>query len=105
MLFLGHADHDDRKPLSRWIESQANTSKVEAQHLLAAAQGELKRQDRLRLRVYYAPAVIFIYLMFVRALLLDGWPGWYYAFQRVLAETLLSLNLLARQHDLGGTDE
>jgi len=32
--------------------------------------------------------------LLVRGVILDGWPGWYYAFQRALAETLLSLRLI-----------
>jgi glycosyltransferase involved in cell wall biosynthesis len=96
----GRIDHDDRKPLSRWIRSQDAYSKVEAAHLLATAPKSLSKQDRLRLRVYFAPAVVFIYLLLAKGLVLDGWPGWYYVFQRTIAEMLLSLRLLTERHRL-----
>jgi len=28
---------------------------------------------------------------------LDGWPGWYYALQRLCAETLIALEILDRR--------
>lgn len=85
----GFIDHDDRKPLSRWLRSQDRYMLIEAPHLLAAAASELSWQDRLRRRAFLAPAVMFLYLMFARGLILDGWPGWYYVFQRTLAELFL----------------
>lgn len=90
-------DHDDRKPLSRWIRSQDRYSKMEAPHLLSTADAELSTQDRLRKRIYFAPAVMFVYLLVGRGLIFDGWPGWYYVFQRTIAEMLLSLRLLTER--------
>ena len=80
--------HDDRKPLSRWLQSQDRYMLIEAPHLLTA---HLSRQDHLRRRGMLAPVVMFLYLLFGRGLILDGWPGWYYVFQRTLAEMLLAL--------------
>jgi len=28
---------------------------------------------------------------------LDGWPGWYYALQRLCAETLIALEIIERR--------
>jgi glycosyltransferase involved in cell wall biosynthesis len=92
--------HDDRKPLSRWLLSQDRYMLIEAPHLLAADPSGLSRQDRLRRRAFLAPAVMFLYLMFARGLILDGWPGWYYVFQRTLAETLLALRLITERERL-----
>ena len=92
--------HDDRKPLSRWLVSQDRYMIIEARHLLGAAPETLSLPDRLRRRVYYAPAVMFVYLLFARLLVLDGWPGWFYVLQRTLAETLLSLRLLVDREGL-----
>ncbi|MBA3351792.1 MAG: glycosyltransferase family 2 protein, partial [Blastocatellia bacterium] len=39
-------------------------------------------------------------LLFVRGLILAGWPGWYYVMQRTLAEMLLSLRLLTEREGL-----
>jgi glycosyltransferase involved in cell wall biosynthesis len=93
-------DHDDRKPLSRWIQSQDRYAILEARHLRPMPLDQLSFQDRLRRKVYCAPVMMFFYLLFVRGLILDGWPGWYYVFQRSIAEMLLSLRLLTQQYVL-----
>jgi hypothetical protein len=54
----------------------------------------------LRLKIYFAPVAMFLYLLFVRGLVLDGWPGWYYVMQRTIAEMLLSLRLLTEREKL-----
>lgn len=97
--------HDDRKPLSRWLKSQDQYMKIEAPHLLATPDAQLSFQDRLRKRILFAPPVMFIYLLFVRGLILDGWRGWYYVAQRTLAELLLSLRLLTERHHLEAPEE
>jgi hypothetical protein len=38
-----------------------------------------------------------IYTLLAKRVILDGWPGWYYAFRRTYAELLLSLELLDRK--------
>ena len=43
---------------------------------------------------------MFLYLLFGRGLILDGWPGWYYVFQRTIAEMLLSLRLLTEREGM-----
>ncbi len=93
-------DHDDRKPLSRWIRSQDRYSIVEATHLLATRREELTAVDRLRLRVFLAPVIMPVYLLLGRGLCFDGWAGWYYASQRTIAELLLSLRLLTIRYGL-----
>ncbi|HEY1582793.1 MAG TPA: glycosyltransferase family 2 protein [Chthoniobacterales bacterium] len=76
---VGFIDHDDRKSLSRWIQSQDRYMQIEARHLLAETATSLSAQDRLRKKVYFAPLVMPLYLLFGRGLILDGWPGLYYA--------------------------
>lgn len=101
----GKIDHDDRKPFSRWLHEQNRYAKIEARHLLkirkekGESKQELSLQDRLRLKVIFAAPAIFFYLLFVRGLILDGWPGWIYVGQRTTAELLLSLNLLFARRD------
>lgn len=96
----GKIDHDDRKPLSRWIVSQDRYAIVEASHLLAAQPRELNAIDRLRRRVFFAPPAIVLYLLFGKGLIFDGWRGWYYVCQRAIAEMLLSIRLLSARHHL-----
>jgi hypothetical protein len=47
---------------------------------------------------------MFLYLLFVRGLVLDGWRGWFYVCQRTIAEILLSLRLLIGRQHLERTD-
>jgi hypothetical protein len=100
-------DHDDRNPLSRWIRSQDRYAKVEAQYLRelenkrkSGSAVTLSFPDRLRLKIYFAPWIMFIYLLLGRGLILDGWQGWYYVIQRTIAEALLSLQLLTDREKL-----
>lgn len=83
--------HDDRKSLSRWLSSQDRYVEREVVKLMSLPVSELGLNDRLRLKKWIAPPLVFFYTLIVRGNLLDGWHGWYYVLQRTLAETLLSL--------------
>jgi hypothetical protein len=67
---------------------------AEARYLEETPVSKLNRPDRIRRRVILAPALVFFFTAFYKRLLFDGWPGWYYILQRVLAEIILSLRLL-----------
>jgi glycosyltransferase involved in cell wall biosynthesis len=86
--------HDDRKPLRRWLNSQARYADLEAAKLMTTGREALNFKDRLRLWLVVAPAATLFYCLFVRLGIFDGWAGFYYAFQRSLAELMLSLYLL-----------
>jgi len=111
--FKGKIWHDDRKPLNRWFQSQVRYSEIEAAYLehgassfaqgygattgsgeQGAGRAELNRVDKMRKWLIIVPLAMPIYLLLVRGLIFDGWNGWYYAFQRTVAETMLSLRLL-----------
>jgi glycosyltransferase involved in cell wall biosynthesis len=94
----GRILHDDRKPLSQWLRSQIRYTQLEANKLLGAGDAQLSSSDRIRRWRVVAPLAMLFYCLVVRGGLLDGWAGFYYAFQRTLAETMLSLFLL--EHDL-----
>jgi glycosyltransferase involved in cell wall biosynthesis len=100
----GWIDHDDRKPLDRWLADQNRYALAEARHLLATPCHELNLPDRLRRKIVAAPFLVLFYTLFGKRLVLDGWAGWYYVFQRVLAELMLSLRLLERRLS-GGRSE
>lgn len=89
--------HDDRKPLTRWFWAQDRYALLEAEKLATADPASLRIQDKLRLKVIYAPLVTLVYTLVVRGVILDGWRGWFYAFQRMTAEVMLSLRLLERK--------
>ena len=86
--------HDDRKPLSRWFQSQARYTELEAKKLLGAETGSLGWTDRIRRWRIVAPPAMLFYCLILRGGVLDGWAGFYYAFQRAVAELMLSLYLL-----------
>jgi len=90
----GPVDHDDRKPLSRWALAQDKYASLERDKIAAAQPGELHGADRLRRWGFLAPVAVLAYCLFVKRLIFAGLPGWYYTYQRVMAEILLSLYLI-----------
>ncbi len=95
-ILKSRIDHDDRKPLSRWFESQRKYAVLEAEKLLADdAPGGMA--DRLRRMIWPAAPAAFVYTLLVKGVILDGWPGWFYVFQRTFAELMLSLVLLEKR--------
>ncbi len=89
--------HDDRKSLARWFTAQQRYAHEEAEHLMASDRKALSLADRIRLTAWPAPFAVLIYALIFKGCLLDGWPGWYYALQRLVAETMLALELLDRR--------
>jgi glycosyltransferase involved in cell wall biosynthesis len=85
--------HDDRKSFKRWFNSQAKYTELEAQKLRAADPGSLELTDRLRRWFILVPPALLFYCLIVRGGILDGWAGFYYAFQRAIAELMLSHRL------------
>ncbi|HKO42659.1 MAG TPA: glycosyltransferase family 2 protein [Pyrinomonadaceae bacterium] len=89
----GHMLHDDRKPLSRWFDSQSRYTRLEALKLRNTDPAELSWTDRIRRWRIVAPPAMVFYCLVWRLGVLDGWAGFYYAGQRALAELMLSLYL------------
>lgn len=89
--------HDDRKPLERFVHSQVRYMSEEAELLLASRWTDLSWPDRLRSLHVVAPFAVFGYCLMVKRGLLDGKAGLHYALQRMFAEALLSLTLLDRR--------
>ena len=85
--------HDDRKPFRRWFNSQSRYTDLEAQKLLATDPHELEFADRLRRWRFIVPPAMLVYCLIVRGGVLDGWAGFHYAFQRAMAELMLSHRL------------
>jgi len=81
--------HDDRKPLSTWLDNQRRYARLEAEKLADA--DEVGLTDRLRRTNVLAPLLTPLYCLFVQGLILDGWAGWHYTLQRTYAEVLLAL--------------
>lgn len=86
--------HDDRKSLARWLWAQDRYMIIEAKKLTETALAELSWADKIRTKIILAPGIIFLYCLILKLGVLDGWIGWYYAFQRMLAEIILSIRLI-----------
>ena len=93
----GHILHDDRKSLERWLESQARYAQLEAGHISGRRFSELGFSDKIRKTVILAPLLAPVYTLVVAKGALDGWYGLFYAFQRGIAEAMLSLALIQRK--------
>ncbi|WP_216092566.1 hypothetical protein [Candidatus Marithrix sp. Canyon 246] len=95
--------HDDRKPLYHWLQAQDRYIKLELEIITTKHWRELRWADRIRKLRFFSPFVILLYCLFIKGGIFDGRAGWFYAFQRMLAEMLLSLYLL--QKDIGSSQE
>jgi glycosyltransferase involved in cell wall biosynthesis len=89
--------HDDRKSLVRWFASQQQYARAEAAYLLGHRADAPTRADKLRLMGWPAPICVFFYTLLGKGCLFDGWPGWYYVLQRVIAEALIALEVVDRR--------
>lgn len=93
-ILSGYIHHDDRKPLSRWLWAQDRYMIIEAKKLLETPKSELSLSDRIRKQKILAPFVVLFYCLILKGGIFDGWHGWYYAFQRMLAEILLAIRIM-----------
>ncbi len=89
--------HDDRKPLSRWLWAQDRYASLEVALLSSKPNSQLRLQDKLRKWMIVTPWLVPLHSLTIGKGALDGWPGIYYALQRAVAESILSLRLLERR--------
>jgi len=87
--------HDDRKSVFSWIQSQNRYMLLEANVIRNKPWSELKWSNRIRKLRLPAPFVVLMYCLILKGGLLQGRAGWFYAFQRMTAELILSLHLVA----------
>lgn len=93
------AIHDDRKPFSRWLQSQLRYAKLEAEKISHTPAKKLGRNDRLRKRSKLTPFLIFIYCILLRSGWKDGHHGWLYGLERLIAELILQYELIKLKID------
>ncbi len=91
---FSYIHHDDRKPLSRWLWAQDRYMTIEVKKLAHFPYNKLSLGDKIRKQKILAPLIVFFYCLILKGGILDGWHGWYYAFQRMLAEIILSIRLI-----------
>lgn len=92
----GKVIHDDRKSFRRFVQRQRRYMREEAAKLRAADSRELNLAGRVRKLVIVAPFAVLVHTLFIKRLLLDGLPGLHYTFERVVAELILSREMLRR---------
>jgi len=95
--------HDDRKPMGRWFQSQQEYMALEARKILSSKHTARSASERIRRLRLVAPFAVLFYCLIWRGGIFDGWPGLFYAFQRMLAELILSLRLL--EHDINSLQD
>lgn len=89
--------HDDRKSFARFIARQKVYMRQEAQKLRSADPRALSMAGRLRRLIVVAPFAVLVHTLFVRGLILDGVAGLRYAWERFVAELILSREMLTRR--------
>jgi glycosyltransferase involved in cell wall biosynthesis len=85
--------HDDRKSLRRFIQRQRAYMRQEAAKLRGTPFSSLNALGKLRKLRVVAPFAALVYTLVVKRTILDGIPGLQYAFERFLAEGILSVEL------------
>jgi glycosyltransferase involved in cell wall biosynthesis len=92
--------HDDWKPTGQWVIGQTRYMERELGWLRVGRAGLVRW---LRLRPPLMPIVAFIYCLFGKGLIVSGRAGIFYALQRMVAESILSLMVLeAKLRDRAG---
>jgi len=86
--------HDDRKSFARFVERQRKYMREEAEKLRNANPHSLSMAGRVRKLIVVAPFAVVVHSLFVKGLILDGRAGWWYAWERFVAELILSKELL-----------
>jgi glycosyltransferase involved in cell wall biosynthesis len=88
--------HDDRKSFRNFVARQRRYMRQEAEKLRTADPASLSLASRVRKLVVVAPFAVLLHTLLVKGLILDGRPGLRYAWERFVAEAILSRELLAR---------
>ena len=87
-------DHDDRKSLTQWLAAQDAYARLEREKIVSNQGRNLAGADRIRALGFVAPIAVLFHCLFVKGLILQGFQGWFYTYQRVMAELILSLYLI-----------
>ncbi|HKR64968.1 MAG TPA: glycosyltransferase family 2 protein [Thermoanaerobaculia bacterium] len=88
--------HDDRKSFARFLERQRKYMREEAEKLRTADPRSLSLSGRIRKLIVVAPFAAVVHALLIKGLILDGPAGWRYAWERLVAELMLSRELLRR---------
>lgn len=89
--------HDDRKSFRSFVARQKRYMVSEAAMLRVRDPRSLGIAGRVRKLVVVAPLAVLVHTLFIKGLILDGAAGLRYAWERFVAELILSRELLRRQ--------
>jgi len=89
--------HDDRKSFRSFVARQKRYMVQEAEKLRLRDPRSLGLAGRVRKLVVVAPLAVVVHVLFVKGLILDGRAGLRYAWERFVAELILSRELLRRK--------
>ena len=89
--------HDDRKDFRSFVARQKRYMVAEAEKLRVRDPRSLGIAGRVRKLVFIAPLAVLVHTLFVKGLILDGRAGLRYAWERFVAELILSRELLRRR--------
>lgn len=89
--------HDDRKDFKRFLARQKKYMREEADKLRHADPRALTTAGRVRRLIVIAPFAVVFHALFVKGLILDGFAGLRYVWERFVAELILSSELLRRR--------
>lgn len=89
--------HDDRKSFRSFVERQKRYMVQEAEKLRLRDPLALGVAARVRKLVVVAPFAVVLHTLFVKGLIFDGRAGLWYAWERFVAELILSRELLRRR--------
>jgi len=86
--------HDDRKSLRRFIARQRRYMRDEAEKLRQSDPKTLSAPSRIRRLRIVAPLLVVPYTLLVKGLIFDGNAGLRYTLERLIAEVILSWELM-----------
>jgi glycosyltransferase involved in cell wall biosynthesis len=86
--------HDDRKDFRSFVARQKRYMRDEAHKILSTPSVELPLSGRVRKAIVVAPLAVAVHTLLVQRLILDGTAGLRYAAERVIAEVILSGELI-----------
>jgi glycosyltransferase involved in cell wall biosynthesis len=89
--------HDDRKSFARFLDRQKRYMHQEAEKLRHADPRALSVAGRVRKLIVIAPFAVVFHTLFVKGVILDGFAGLRYTWERFVAELMLSRELLRRR--------
>jgi glycosyltransferase involved in cell wall biosynthesis len=89
-------EHDDRKSVARWLQSQIVYAGLEAQRL-ENPHKPVSVVDLLRTRIPISWFLVPIYTLMIKGGMFDGAVGWFYAIQRSIAEAMICLCYLDKK--------